>query len=292
VRYACIARHRGEHPVRLMCRVLTVSPAGFYTWLTRAPSARAIADERLMLNIRVAHERSDRTYGAPRIQRDLRADGLAVGTKRVARLMRQAGLAGEPGRRGRPRTTDSAHDHPVAPNRLARQFDVTGVRRPDRVWVSDFTYVPTREGWLYLAVVLDLASRRVVGWAMDASMDAGLALGALRMALGARRPAAGLVHHSDRGVQYACAEYRALLATHGLLASMSRKGDCWDNAVVESFFATLERELIARRDWRTHAEARQAIFRYIETWYNRQRRHSTLGYVSPVEYEQQLRSAA
>ena len=292
MRYACIARHRGDHPVRLMCRVLAVSAAGFYAWLTRAPSARAIADERLMLNIRVAHGRSDGTYGAPRIQRDLSADGLGVGTKRVARLLRQAGLAGAPGRRRGPRTTDSAHAHPVVPNVLDRQFDVDRVRRLDRVWVSDLTYVPTRAGWLYLAVVLDLASRRVVGWAMSPSLDAGLALGALAMAIGARRPAPGLLHHSDRGVQYAAAEYRALLTEHAMLASMSRKGDCWDNAVAESFFATLERELIARRDWRTHAEARQAIFRFIETWYNRRRRHSTLGYVSPEEYETQLRSVA
>jgi putative transposase len=291
VRYACIARHRGEYPVRLMCRVLVVSPAGFYAWLTRAPSARAIADERLMLNIRVAHERSDRTYGAPRIQRDLRDDGLAVSTKRVARLMRQARLAGEPGHRRAPRTTDSAHADPVAPNVLARQFDVSGARL-DRVWVSDLTYVPTREGWLYLAVVLDLASRRVVGWGMGPSLEVGLALGALRMAIAARRPPAGLLHHSDRGSQYTCAEYTAVLAAHGMLASMSRKGDCWDNAVAESFFATLERELIARRDWRTRAEARQAIFQYIEIRYNRVRRHSTLGYVSPAQYETQLRSAA
>ena len=290
MRYACIARHRGEYPVRLMCRVLVVSPAGFYAWLTRAPSG-AIADERLMLNIRVAHERSDRTYGAPRIQRDLRDDGLAVSTKRVARLMRQARLAGEPGHRRAPRTTDSAHADPVAPNVLARQFDVSGGRL-DRVWVSDLTYVPTREGWLYLAVVLDLASRRVVGWGMGPSLEVGLALGALRMAIAARRPPAGLLHHSDRGSQYTCAEYTAVLAAHGMLASMSRKGDCWDNAVAESFFATLERELIARRDWRTRAEARQAIFQYIEIRYNRVRRHSTLGYISPAQYETQLRSAA
>ena len=292
MRCACIARHRGEYPVRLMCRVLAVSPSGFYAWLTRAPSARAIADERLMLNIRVAHARSDGTYGAPRIQRDLRDDGLAVGTKRVARLLRRAGLAGEPGHRRGPRTTDSAHADPVAPNVLDRRFDVTGVRRLDRVWVSDLTYVPTREGWLYLAVVLDLASRRVVGWAMGPSLEVELALGALRMAITARAPSPGLLHHSDRGSQYACAEYAAALAAHGMLASMSRKGDCWDNAVAESFFATLERELIARRDWRTRTEARQAIFHYIETWYNRRRRHSTLGYVSPAQYETQLQSVA
>lgn len=292
MRYACIARHRGEYPVRLMCRILSVSPAGFYAWLTRAPSARAIADERLMLNIRVAHDQSDETYGAPRIRHDLRDAGLAVSTKRIARLMRQAGLRGTPNPRSRPRTTDSAHTHPVAPNVLDRQFAVSAVRRLDRIWVSDLTYVRTHAGWLYLAVVLDLASRRVVGWAMGPSLEVGLALGALRMAIAARRPAAGLLHHSDRGSQYTCPEYGAVLAAHGMLASMSRKGDCWDNAVAESFFATLERELIVRHDWRTHAAARQAIFAYIETRYNRVRRHSTLGYVSPVVYERQLRAAA
>lgn len=291
MRYACIARHRGEYPVRLMCRVLVVSAAGFYAWLTRAPSARARADERLMLNIRVAHAQSDGTYGAPRIQRDLRDAGLAVGTKRVARLMRHAGLVGEPGHRRGPRTTDSAHADPVAPNVLARQFALHDGRRLDRVWVSDLTYVPTREGWLYLAVVLDLASRRVVGWAMGPSLEVGLALAALRMAIAARRPRPGLLHHSDRGSQYACAEYTAVLTGHRMLASMSRKGDCWDNAVAESFFATLERELIVRRDWRTRAEARQAIFQYIETWYNRRRRHSTLGYVSPAQYETRMLAA-
>jgi transposase InsO family protein len=275
-----------------MCRVLAVSPAGFYDWLSRAPSARAIADERLMLNIRVAHARSDETYGARRVQRDLRDDGLAVSTKHVGRLMRQAGLRGQPGQAKRPRTTDSTHSDPVAPNVLDREFAVTAVPVLNRVWVSDLTYLPTAAGWLYLAVVLDLASRRVVGWAMSASLDAGLALDALRMAIAARRPTRGLLHHSDRGSQYAAGEYRALLASHAMLASMSRKGNCWDNAVAESFFATLERELVARRDWQTHDEARQAIFRYIETWYNRQRRHSTLGYISPVQYERELESAA
>jgi transposase InsO family protein len=275
-----------------MCRVLGVSPAGFYAWRTRAPSARIIADERLMLNIRLAHERSDETYGAPRVHQDLRADGIRAGKKRVARLMRQDGLVGQlPKRRG-VRTTDSTHGYPVAPNVLGRQFDVTGLRELDRVWVSDLTYVPTRQGWLYLATVLDLASRRVVGWAMRETLDAELALDALQMAIAARRPPVGLVHHTDRGSQYACADYRALLARHGMVASMSRKGDCWDNAVAESFFATLERELIGRHDWRTRDEARRAIFRYIETWYNRERLHSTLGYVSPAQYEKQLQAVA
>jgi transposase InsO family protein len=274
-----------------MCRVLAVSPAGFYAWRRRSPSARAIADEVLLARVRIVHQASDQTYGAPRVHRELRGEGLRVGRKRVARLMRAGSLVGR-----RPtrwvRTTDSAHDQPIAPNLLERRFDVNGIRERDRVWVSDLTYVPTREGWLYLAVILDLASRRVVGWAMRDTLHGALALGALRMALAVRRPAAGLVHHSDRGAQYASAAYRALLDAHQIHASMSRKGDCWDNAVAESFFATLKVELIDRHRWPTRAAARQAIFRYIETWYNPRRRHSTLGYLSPAQYEAQLIAAA
>ena len=274
-----------------MCRVLDVAPAGYYAWCKRSsPCARAIADERLVLNIRVSFAASDGTYGAPRVLRDLYDDGLRVGQKRVARLMRREALVGRQPR-AFVRTTDSNHTHPIAPNLLQRQFDVNGMTI-DRVWVSDITHVPTHQGWLYLAVVLDLASRRVIGWAMRDSLEAELALSALRMALAARRPEPGLIHHSDRGVQYACNAYRELLATHHIQASMSRTGDCWDNAVAESFFATLELELIARRTWRTHEDARHAIFGFIETWYNRKRRHSTLDYVSPVQYEHQLRMVA
>lgn len=290
MRYACITRHRDEYSVRLMCRVLDVSPSGYYAWRKRSPSAHALADERLLLNVRIAHQRSDETYGAPRVVRDLRDEGLCVGQKRVARLMRADGLVGRPATRG-VRTTDSAHAYPIAPNLLNRQFDVNGVRL-NQVWVSDITYIPTRAGWLYLATVLDLASRRVVGWAMRDTLDADIALSALRMAIGARQPDPGLIHHSDRGSQYACTAYRELLAVHGLVASMSRKGDCWDNAVAESFFATLELELIIRSDWHTRDAARLAIFRYIEAWYNRSRRHSTLAYLSPVQYEVRLQQAA
>jgi len=289
VKYACITRHRDAYPVRLMCRVLAVAPSGYYAWRHGpGPTAHAIADERLLLHVRIAYQQSAGTYGAPRVHQDLRATGLRVGKKRVARLMRADGLVGRARRRRGVRTTDSTHAHPIAPNRLARQFGVHDRRALDRVWVSDITYVPTRAGWLYLATVLDLASRRVVGWAMRETLEADLALGALRMALEARRPAPGLLHHSDRGSQYAGAEYRALLAAHGLTASMSRRGNCWDNAVAESFFATLELELIVRSDWPTRDAARRAIFRYIETWYNRERRHSSLGYVSPAQYETQL----
>jgi len=291
VKYACIARHVRDFPVRLMCRVLTVRPSGYYAWRKRGPTARALADERLLLNVRLIHERSNATYGAPRVHQELRDAGTRVGKKRVARLMRTHGLRGQ--RRGRRvRTTDSAHHQPIAPNLLNRQFDVNGVRALNRIWVSDLTYVPTREGWLYLAVVLDLASRRCVGWATQATLEGDLAVRALRMALDARQPEPGWIHHSDRGGQYAARDYRELLATHRAVVSMSRKGNCWDNAVAESFFATLELELIARHRWRTRAEARQAIFRYIEFWYNRQRRHSTLGYRSPLTYEEEVLGAA
>jgi transposase InsO family protein len=274
-----------------MCRVLDVAPAGYYAWGQRSsPCARAIADERLLLNIRCSHAASDGAYGAPRVLRDLRDDGFHVGQKRVARLMRREGLVGRQPQKF-VRTTDATHTYPVAPNLLQRQFAVNGVA-PNRVWVSDITYIPTHQGWLYLAVVLDLASRRVIGWAMRDSLAAELTLSALRMALATRQPAPGLIHHSDRGVQYACDAYRALLAPHPPQASKSRTADRGENAGAESFFPTLELELIARRTWRTHNEARQAIFGFIETWYNRKRRHSTLAYLSPIQYEQQLRMVA
>jgi putative transposase len=286
MRIACIARERGAYPVRLMCRLLGVSVAGFYAAQEREPSARARRDQTLRLQVRAVHTKSRRTYGAPRVHVELRTQG-PVAKKRVARLMREDGLVGLRPRRW-VRTTDSQHAHPVAPNVLNRQFGIDQVTGLDRVWVSDLTYVPTREGWLYLAIVLDLASRRVVGWAMRETLDPDLALAALRMALADRRPAPGLLHHSDRGSQYACGEYRTLLTAHGLTASMSKKGDCWDNAVAERFFATLETEVIMEADWPTRDAARQAIFAYIETWYNRERRHSSLGYRSPVQYERDV----
>ena len=273
--------------MRLMCRVLSVSPSGFYAAQRRVPSTRARRDEALRLKVRAAHTKSRRRYGAPRVHAELQAQGEQVGKKRVARLMREDGLVARRRRRF-VRTTDSRHSHPIAANLLDRQFGVDQVAGPNRVWVSDLTYVPTREGWLFLATVLDLASRRVVGWAMRETLEAELALAALRMALADRRPAPGLVHHSDRGSQYACSDYRALLDAHGLVASMSKKADCWDNAVAESFFASLETELILESDWLTRDAARQAIFEYIEAWYNRERRHSSLGYRSPVHYEAEV----
>lgn len=291
MRYAVIARHRGEFEVRLMCRVLEVSPSGYYASRKRPPSWHALIDEVLMARVRIIHAESNETYGAPRVHRELQAEGLPASPKRVARLMREEGLVARPRKRPRIATTDSNHDHPIAPNLLAREFDVNGVGI-NRVWVSDITYIPTREGLLYLATVLDLGSRRCVGWAMRDTLEVEVALSALRMARAARAPAPGLIHHSDRGSQYTSGDYRAELAAHGMIASMSGKGDCYDNAVAESFFSTLEFELLMKNDWQTREEARRGIFRYIETWYNRKRRHSTLGYVSPAEYEQRLQMAA
>jgi putative transposase len=291
LRYAVITRHRGEFEVRLMCRVLEVSPSGYYASRKRPPSWHALIDEVLMARVRIIHAESNETYGAPRVHRELQAEGLPASPKRVARLMREEGLVARPRKRPRVSTTDSNHDHPIAPNRLAREFDVNGIGL-NRVWVADITYIPTREGTFYLATVLDLGSRRCVGWAMRDTLEVELALSALRMARAARAPGPGLIHHSDRGSQYTSGDYRAELAAHGMIASMSGKGDCYDNAVAESFFSTLEFELLMQNEWHTREEARRAIFRYIETWYNRQRRHSTLGYLSPAEYEQQLQVAA
>ena len=291
MRYAVLTRHRDEFQVRLMCRVLEVSPSGYYVSLKRPPSWHALIDELLMARVRIIHAESGETYGAPRVHQELQAEGLPASPKRVARLMREEGLVARPRKRHRVVTTDSNHDHPIAPNLLARDFDVNGVGI-NRVWVADITYVPTREGMVYLATVLDLGSRRCVGWAMRDTIEDELTLSALRMARAARGPVRGLIHHSDRGSQYTSGDYRAELAAHGMIASMSGKGDCYDNAVAESFFSTLEFELLMKNDWHTREQARRAIFRYIETWYNRKRRHSTLGYVSPAEYEQQLQKAA
>ena len=291
MRYAVITRHRGEFQVRLMCRVLEVAPSGYYASLKRPPSWHALIDEVLMARVRIIHAESGETYGAPRVHVELQAEGLPASPKRVARLMREEGLVARPRKAYRVCTTQANPADPVAPNLLARQFDVNGVDI-NRVWVADLTYIPTREGMLYLATVLDLGSRRCVGWAMRDTLEVELALSALRMAREARRPGPGLIHHSDRGSQYTSGAYRAELAAHGMVASMSAKGDCYDNAVAESFFSTLEFELLMRNDWHTKEEARRAIFRYIETWYNRKRRHSTLGYISPAAYEEQLQEAA
>lgn len=281
MRFGFIRTEKATYPVRVLCRTLLVSTSGFYAWCRRGLSQRALEDAALKVGIRAAHAASGKTYGSPRVHEDLKADGQQVGRKRVARLMQEEGLEGQRKRRFRV-TTDSKHSHPVAENELNRNFTASA---PNKVWVTDITYIWTREGWMYLAAILDLFSRRVVGWSMDSYLDRMLALDALGMALKTRRPEAGLIHHSDRGVQYASKEYRRQLRKRGIVCSMSRKGDCWDNAVAESFFSTLKAELVHRNDYVSRAQARASVFEYIEAFYNGRRRHSALGYVSPVEHE-------
>ena len=281
-----IAQCRSEYPLTLMCRVLQVSRAGFYAWEQRGPPARQQHDTQLQVVIAASHRRSRGTYGSPRILRDLREAGHRVSRKRVARLMRAAGLEGVGRRRFRV-TTQSEHAQPVAPNVLDRQFAVPD---PNHVWAADLTYCWTDEGWVYLAVLLDLASRRVVGWATSSRLDRGVVLAALRRALAFRGGVA--LHHSDRGSQYASADYQAVLAARGIECSMSRRGDCYDNAVVESFFATLKRELLGRQRWSTRAEVTRALGEYLDSWYNFHRRHSSLGYLSPAAYEQRIMGVA
>ncbi len=283
-RYRCSRAERATYPIVILCRVLQVARSAYYAWSRRRVSARATADDALAQQVAAIHARSRRTYGSPRIHAELRAGGVRCARKRVARLMRTAGLVGCH-RRRRARTTVVEPTHTPAPNLVARDFRATA---PDRLWVGDITYVATHEGWLYLAVLLDVHSRRVVGWAMADHLRTELALNALAMALRTRRPAAGLVHHTDRGGQYTAAAYRAALAARGVTASMSRAGECLDNAMAESFFATLKAELVDTRAWPTRAAARQAIFEWIEVWYNRQRRHSALAYLSPTRFEDML----
>lgn len=238
-----------------------------------------------MAEIQKVYERSRGTYGSPRVYQELKAQGQSVCENTVARLMKEHGIRSVVRRRFRVRTTDSAHAHPLAPNLLGRHFEQD---LPDRAWAADITYVPTQEGWLYLACVIDLCSRKVVGWSMADHLRAELCTGALEMAIARRKPGEGLLHHSDRGVQYACGEYRELLENHGIRCSMSNKGDCWDNAVMESFFKTLKAELVYQNDYPTREQARRSIFEYIEVFYNRERRHSSLGYKSPAEFEAAL----
>jgi putative transposase len=292
-RFAFIRAHASEHAIRRLSRLLAVSKAGYYAWAARqrhGPAglrARALANRQLAEHIRRVHQASRATYGSPRIHAELQAAGIACSRKRIARLMRLEQLKAKTRRPFR-RTTDSAHPFPVAPHLLARQFALTPAtpsRAPNEVWAADYTFISTREGWLYLAVVLDLASRRVVGWAMRPRHDHALVLDALNMAVTHRRPPRGLLHHSDRGRQYASAAYRTRLAEVGITCSRSAIGDCWDNAVVESFFASLKTEFLEDAAWRTREEARAALFYYLEVWYNRQRRHSSLGYDSPVQFE-------
>ena len=276
-RYRFILAEQASYPIALLCRTLGVARSGYYAWLRRRVSRRAGADQQLTEQIRAIHTASRQTYGSPRVHAALRQQGVCCSRKRVARLMCRAALVGCRLRR-RTRTTRAEPTHQPAPNLVARQFTVEQL---DQLWVGDITYIPTWEGWLYLAVVLDACSRRVVGWAMAEHLGGELTRDALAMALVRRRPTAALVHHSDRGSQYTASAYQALLAEHGVAASMSRAGDCYDNALAESFMATLKTELIDRQPWPTRRSARQAIFDWIEGFYNRRRLHSALGYQSP-----------
>ncbi|MDB4963368.1 MAG: Mobile element protein [Myxococcales bacterium] len=270
MKYAAIAAHVGAYTVAFMCRVLGVAPSGYYAWLKCPTSKRAQQDDALQPHVRAAFQASKQRYGSPRVHAELRAQGHRVGRKRVARLMREDGLRARSRRRFR-HTTLSKHCEPVAPNVVARQFEVSA---PNQVWVSDLTYLPTQTGFAYLAVILDLFARRVVGWAVSDNLDATVAVTALQRALALRPAPAGLLHHSDRGVHYACADYRAVLENHGVRRSMSRKGNCWDNAVAESFFSSLKFELEDNAQWRDAHDVEHDVAAYIDGFYNADRRHS------------------
>ena len=270
------------YPVAQLCLALGVSRSGFYAWSKHQPSRRAQEDTRLSSSILQIHARSRQTYGSPRIREELREAGVAIGRRRVARLMRQKGICGRSRRRRSPQTTDSNHDQPLAPNLLK---DRAPASRINEVWVTDITYIPTDEGWLYLAGILDVYSRKIVGWSVSATLATGLCLDALTMALQQRRPSKGLIHHSDRGVQYASREYRHALHAAALVPSMSRRANCYDNALAESFWSTLKIECLHRTHFHTRAEASLAVFDFIECFYNPHRRHSSLGYRSPVAFE-------
>jgi putative transposase len=284
VRFRFVWDHVGEFSVEGMCRVLGVSRSGYYDWRRRDPSQRSQNDQRLLAVIKAIRNRKKdfRTYGSPRMHREVRKTGIACGRHQVARVMRENGIRAVQKRKFRPSTTDSNHKLPVAKNLLDRQFTVS---RPNTVWAGDITYIRTRQGWLYLAVVLDLFSRTVVGWAVGRDLSRHLPIRALQMALGRRTPEPGALFHSDRGSQYASQDYQDLLAAGGLICSMSRKGECYDNAVAESFFHTLKVERVYQQDYPNHREATADLFEYIEIFYNRQRRHSHLGQVSPAVFE-------
>ncbi len=273
-----------------MCRVLGVSRSGYYTWLNRPASQHAQGNSTLSEQIRVIYQESGARYGSPRIHRELQVRGLRCGKKRVARLMRQQQLHACNPRRF-VATTDSSHASPIAANVLDRQYQVEAVEALNRVWAGDITYIPTAGGWLYLAVILDLKSRRVIGWGMSPTLEQTVVHQALEMALGQRAPqqsGSGLLFHSDRGSQYAAGAYQKRLRDQGIGCSMSRRGNCWDNAPLESFFATLKKELVHRERYQTREQAKASVFSYIEVFYNRKRRHSALGYLSPHDYEQTM----
>lgn len=282
MRFGFIEQHARTWPVRTMCRVLEVSASGYYAWRGRPESARTTANRVLLGDVRRLHARHHGRYGSPRMHVALRAEGHRASRGRVERLMRRHRIRALAGRRFRPRTTDSRHYLAVAPNLLAQRFVAPG---PNRVWLADITYIATGEGWLYLAAVLDLATRKIVGWAMRDHMRTELTLAALMMAVQRQRPGRGLIHYSDRGSQYAAGAYAGQLDTIGAAASMSRTGNCYDNAPMESFFHTLKVELVHQRRWTTHEEARRDLFSYLEGYYNRHRMHSALGYLTPEQAE-------
>jgi len=283
VKFAFVREHRRRWPVLVICKVLQVSRSGYYAWRDRPASARALRQQELLEKIRIAHQENHELYGSPRVHRALLIDGESVSRNTVARLMRQAKIRAKSRRRFIPRTTDSAHQKPVADNKLDRDFSAGSMNRK---WLADITYIPTGEGWLYLAAVLDCFSRRIVGWSMADHLETDLAADALKMALLQRAPRGReLLHHSDRGVQYASEDYQHLLSEQGIEVSMSGRGDCYDNAMMESFWATLKSELVHQRSYATREQARQSIFEYIEVFYNRKRLHSSLGYHSPESFE-------
>jgi putative transposase len=281
MRYQFIQTHQAEFPLRRLCGVLAVSPSGYYAWRGRPLSAQAQANQKLVREIRAVHGRSRGTYGSPRVHAELRLCGFRVGKNRVARLMRLENIRGRRQKK-QPHTTDSRHGYPVAPNRLNRDFHTT---RPDEKWLADITYIPTAEGWLYLAVVMDLFSRQIVGWSFAPTLESSLVERAFRMAVQNRPALHGLLHHSDRGSQYAGDPYQQLLAAQRVQVSMSRTGNCYDNAPMESFFSTLKCEHVHWQSYQTRLEAMTDIFFYIAGFYNRQRRHSSLAYLAPDEFE-------
>jgi transposase InsO family protein len=285
VKFAFIKESLKEYPVRVCCCVLEVSRAGYYAWLRRPQSLRRRRQEELAVKIQAVHRENRGVYGSPRIHQSLVNQGEKVCRNTVAKVMKAQQIQAKTGRKFIPRTTDSKHCQPVAENLLDRQFTAA---LPDRRWTVDITYIPSDEGWLYLAGVMDLCSRKIVGWSMADHLRTDLVSEALAMAIQRRQPAAGLLHHSDRGVQYASEDYQHLLASWGMEVSMSGKGDCWDNAPMESFWGTLKSELVHREHYRTRQQARQSVFEYIEVFYNRKRLHSSLGYVSPETFEASL----
>jgi putative transposase len=285
VRFAWIDQNKEHFEIQMVCRILQVSRSGFYAWRDRPCGPRQRRRDQLVSQIRQAHADSRGIYGSPRVHAQMAAQGTAVCRNTVCKYMRQEGLCSKMKRRFRVRTTDTRHDHPIAGNRLDRDF---AARTPDAKWCCDITCIVTDEGWLYLAAVIDCCSRKIVGWSMAEHMRADLCLNALEMALQRRSPRRGLLHHSDRGVQYACDAYRQMLKTHGLEASMSRSGNCYDNAMMESFWGTLKSELVYHEHYQTHAQARESIFEYIEVFYNRRRCHSAIGYTSPESFEARL----